>query len=131
MRPTLSRRLALATVTALGLGTATLVAATPAQAADWTTVLSVDKATTQLCRKPAAGGIQIRIRLDNRRADHAHLAGISRNGGAEASVRARAGELSSVKSLVVRTGDHLVVGMGEITGEGLGDDVALSSIRPC
>lgn len=130
MRPTLSRRLALATVTTLGLGTATLVVATPAHAGDWTTVLTVHKARTQLCKEPVGDGWRVRVRLDNRNADHTHLAGMS-GSGAKASGRAKAGEVSKVKWLVVNRGDELTVGMGEPTGEGLGGDQELARVGLC
>jgi len=130
MHPTFSRRLALASVTTLGLGAATLVVATPAHAADWTTVLTVHKARTQLCKEPVGNGWRVRIRLDNRNADHTHLAGMSRN-GTQASVRAKTGEISKVKSLVFERGDELVVGMGEPTGEGLGGDQELARVGAC
>ena len=130
MRPSLSRRLALATVTTLGLGTATLVAATPAHAAGWTTVISVHKARSQLCKEPVGDGWRVKIRLDNRNADHAHVSGMSRN-GTQASVRARAGEVSKVRSLVFSRSDELVVGIGEVTGEGMGGDYELGRVGLC
>ena len=130
MHLTFSRRLALASVTTLGLSAATLVVATPAHAADWTTVLTVHKARTQLCKEPVGDGWRVRIRLDNRNADHTHLAGMSA-GGDRASVRAKAGEVSKVRSLVIQRSDELTVGMGEPTGEGLGGDQELARVGLC
>jgi hypothetical protein len=130
MPSTLSRRLALATVTTLGLGTATLAAATPAHAADWTTVIAVHKAKAQLCKEPVGDGWRVKIRLDNRNADHTHLAGMSRN-DTQVSVRAQAGEVSKVKSLVFQRGDELVVGIGEVTGEGAGGSEDLGRVGLC
>ena len=130
MRPTLSRRLALAAVTTLGLGTATLAAATPVHAADWTTVMSVHKGKTQLCKQPVAEGWRVRIRLDNRNADHGHVSGMSRD-GTQVAVRASAGEVSKVKSLVFQRGDELVVGIGELNGEGAGGDHDLGRVGLC
>jgi hypothetical protein len=130
MRTPLSRRLALATVTTLGLGTATLAAATPAHAADWTTAMSVHKARTQLCKEPVGDGWRVELRLDNRNADHAHVSGMSRN-GTQVSVRARAGEVSKVKSLVFSHSDELIVGIGEVTGEGMGGDFEIGRVGLC
>ena len=131
MAPALSRRFALAAVTVIGLGTTTLAGATPAHAASWTTVMSVHKAKTQLCKDPVADGWRVRIRLDNRAAAHGHDAGMSRNGGANASVRAQAGEVSKVKALFFQRGDELTVGMGEFTGEGAGGRASLGAVGFC
>ncbi|QIG45297.1 hypothetical protein G5V58_23365 [Nocardioides anomalus] len=128
-----SRRLAAAAVSTLAALTAACVAAAaPAHAADWTTVLSVHKAKTQLCKTPVPGGYRVKIRLDDRTSDHAHLAGMSTGAeGASVDVKAAAGEVSKVRSLVVRRGDDLVVGMGEPTGEGMGGDQSLTRIGAC
>jgi hypothetical protein len=130
MPATVPGRVALPVLTALLTGTLTLAIAAPAHAADWTTVLSVHKAHTQLCKEPVADGWRVRIRLDDRSSDHAHNAGMSR-GGATVSVRAAAGEVSKVKTLVVPRGSELVVGMGEPTGEGLGGDQDLGRVGRC
>ena len=130
MRPALSRRLALAAVTTIGLGTTTLATATPAHAAEWTTVIAVHKARTQLCKQPVGASWRVLIRLDNRSSDHGHVAGMSRN-DTQVSVRARAGELSRVRSLIFQRGDELVVGIGELTGEGAGGDQELSRVGLC
>ncbi len=46
-------------------------------------------------------------------------------------MRATAGEVSTVKSLVFRRGDELVVGIGEFTGEGAGGDHDLGRVGFC
>jgi hypothetical protein len=131
MPHTRSGRIALTFIAALGLGSATLVAAAPAHAANWTTIMATHKGKTQLCKDAVAGGWTVRIRLDNRASTHAHLAGMSRNQGANVTVRAQAGEVSKVKSLFVQTGDALTVGMGELTGEGAGGRAPLGSVGFC
>jgi hypothetical protein len=130
MRPTLSRRLALTAVTTLGLSSAALAAAAPAHASDWTTLVSVHKAKTQLCKEAVSDGWRVRIRLDNRNADHTHLAGMARN-DTQVSVRAKAGEVSKVRSLIFQQGDELVVGIGEVTGEGAGGAEDLDQVGVC
>ncbi len=130
MAATLPRRLLVAGVTVLGVGAASVVTALPAQAASWDTVLSVHKSRTQVCKEPAGNGFQLRLRLDNRNADHAHLPG-SRATATETGVRARAGEVSKVKTLFVQRSDDLVIGMGEITGEGLGDSLDIRQVGAC
>jgi hypothetical protein len=126
------RRLAAAAVSSLVLAAASVVAAAPAHAADWTTVMAVHKSKTQLCKTAVPGGYRVKIRLDNRASDHPHLAGMSKGSqGAQANVKAAAGEVSKVKSLVIGRGDELVVGMGEPTGEGMGGDQSLARIGSC
>jgi hypothetical protein len=128
---TRSRHLALAAVTTLGLGSATVVAAAPAHAADWTTIVALHKGKAQLCKEPAAGGWRVRIRLDNRASAHGHTANLSRNRSRVFSVRAQAGEVSKTKSVVVQRGDELSVGLAEPSGAGLGGSAQLSSVGRC
>lgn len=130
MAATLPYRLFLAGVTVLGLGAASVVSTLPAEAAGWGTVMSVHKSRTQLCKEPVSGGWKVKIRLDNRSSDHGHNAGMS-VGPDSVTVRAKAGEVSKVKSLVVNRGEELTVGMGEPTGEGMGGDQELAQVGAC
>lgn len=123
-------RLTLAAVTVAGLGAASLVSALPAEAANWQTGAAVHKARTQLCKQPAAGGFRVKVRLDNSRGDHTHLGGVS-GSGRSADVRAAAGEVSKVKSIVVSAGATISVGIGEPTGEGLGDTLPVRQVGNC
>lgn len=130
MRPVAAYRLTLAAVTVAGLGAASLVSALPAEAANWDTVAAVHKARTQACKQAVAGGFKVKVRLDNSRGDHTHLGGAS-SGGRSVEVRAAAGEVSKVKSFVVGPNAQISAGIGEPTGEGLGDTFPVRTLGTC
>ncbi|WP_243058384.1 hypothetical protein [Nocardioides sp. SR21] len=123
----------LGALTCLLLATMTLTG--PAAHAAWTTSMRTHGAKLQLCKEPLGDGrIRVKVRLDNRGASHAHVAGMSRTRGEErvdATFRTAAGRLSGVKSLVWQRGDYFTAGMGEITGEGAGGDFLVGDLARC
>ncbi|NPC96648.1 hypothetical protein [Nocardioides sp. zg-DK7169] len=108
--------------------------APPAQAA-WTNGLAVQGAKVQVCKVPLGDGdLRVRVRLDNRGAQHAHIGSVYRVRGeqrTEARVRAASGKMSGTKALRVKRGDQVGVGFEEVTGEGLGGTMTRSSISRC
>ena len=128
-----TRASVLVVLTSLLLAPLSLTA--PAAHAAWTTQQTVDGARLLICKQPRGDGrIRVKARLDNRRADHTHLAGVSRTRGAQTTridFRTAAGRLSPTKSLVWRRGDTLVAGMGEPSGEGAGGDFVLRDVTRC
>ena len=116
------------------LALAPLAVAAPAQAA-WTPVVRIDGAKALVCKAPLGDGrTRVKLRLDNRGADHTHLSGLSRTrGGQQASVqvRAGAGQVSGTTSLVWKRGDQLSTGIGEVTGEGAGTQFLLGEVKRC
>ena len=107
----------------------------PAAQAAWSTQMRVHGSKLQLCKEPLRDGrIRLKVRLDNRAADHTHLGGLSRTRDGvrvDAHFRTAAGRLSDVKSLVWQRGDELTAGMGELSGEGAGGDFLFSEVARC
>lgn len=126
-------------LTVLGLLTTLLLAPmallAPAANASWGSLVTIDGARLQVCKVALGDGRQrIRVRLDNTRAGHTHLGGISRTrGGQRQSIELRvaAGRRSDVRSLVWRRGDRLSGGIGEVTGEGAGTDFSPGDVPRC
>lgn len=126
-------------LTVLGLLTALLLAPmallAPAANAAWGSVITIDRARLQVCKVALGDGRQrVKVRLDNTRAAHAHLGGISRtrNGQRQSiELRAAAGRVSRVDSLVWRRGDQLTGGIGELDGRGAGGDFSLGDVPRC
>lgn len=116
------------------LAAVTLVATVQAPAsAAWKTSTSIDGGKLQVCKRYVRGQNYVRFRLDNRRADHTHLGGLSRtrNGDTRSfSVRAAAGRVSRVVQVPVRPSDSLSTGVGEVTGEGGGGGTGPLSTFP-
>ena len=118
-----------------GLVLGALVLTGPAADAAWHDAMQIHGGKLQVCKVPLDGGrTRVKVRLDNRGASHAHLGGITRVRGddqVQRNLRAAAGRLSDVKSLVLRRGDQLGAGMGETTGEGAGGELPLSTVSRC
>ncbi|MCH1865624.1 hypothetical protein [Nocardioides sp. CFH 31398] len=87
----------------------------------------------QACTRPVDGGsrIEVRVRLDNRRAAHTHLGGASAPDGRSRSFRVAAGRVSGVRSLVVSRSALVTMGIGETDGQGLGDSCPARDIARC
>lgn len=130
----LRRSVSLLIVTLVAIATVQIVAATPAHAR-WWTGFRLHGGEVQLCKTPLSGGrFQIKLRLDNRRASHAHVGGLSRTRGGQTTsvdVRVGGGKISTVKSLVWTRGDRLSAGIGETSGEGFGDTVMMGDLTRC
>jgi hypothetical protein len=116
------------------LALAPLAVAAPAQAA-WTPMVRIDGAKALVCKAPLGDGrVRVKLKLDNRGADHTHLSGLSRTrNGQQTSVevRAAAGQVSGTKSVVWKRGDQLSTGIGEVTGEGAGTGFELDQVSRC
>lgn len=114
---------------------ATMAFTGPAASAAWGNVMQIHGGKLQLCKDPLGDGrTRLKVRLDNRGASDTHLGGFSRtrNGNrVDVNHRTPAGQLSGAKSLVVKRGDVLVAGMGEVTGEGAGGDFLLGDVARC
>lgn len=113
----------------LALGT---VAAPPASAATWDTATKVHGAKLQFCkvkRKPRV--FTLRMRLVNKAGDHRHRGFIYANGVKRMEVRARAGRISKVKAIRVRSGFSFVTGVGEINGPTAGGGHSLAETPRC
>lgn len=127
-------RLALgALLTSLTVAGSTAIAA-PAQAA-WGTQTTIHDARAQVCKVRLAGGdFKIKLRLDNRKADHAHLGMLFRDRDGRTTTRkarAAAGKVSKVKSLRWKRGDSLTTGVHEIKGPGAGGGTSIGAIPIC
>lgn len=114
--------------------TGSVVSASPAHAA-WGSFTNVHDARAQLCKVRLDDGVfRVRLRLDNRKADHAHrgLLYRDRDGGTTSTkVRADAGAVSGVKAVRWRSGDSLVSAVGEIDGPSAGGGVGIGEIPRC
>ncbi|MEP9362873.1 hypothetical protein ABLE68_07910 [Nocardioides sp. CN2-186] len=114
---------------------AAVLVAPPAAEAAWGSGARVHGGEVQACKvRNDDGSLTIRTRLDNRRASHTHLGGMSRTRDGHrvsVNVRAAAGKISGTKSLRWRSGDVLSIGIGETTGEGLGGSIDPSQIPHC
>jgi hypothetical protein len=120
---------------AVGLVLTLLVATAPGASAAWGSVITIHGARLQVCKVPLGDGRQrLKVRLDNTRGGHTHLGGISRtrNGQRQdVDLRAAAGRVSQVRSLVWRRGDELSGGIGEVTGEGAGGGFSPGDVPRC
>ncbi|MQW78079.1 hypothetical protein GHK92_19610 [Nocardioides sp. dk4132] len=127
------RRAAATTVVASVLGAGTLLAS-PAQAA-WTSGALVHGGNVLVCKVPLDGGdLRVRVRLDNRKAEHTHIGLLYRyRGGKETyvKVRAAAGKQSATKSLRLTRGDVVGSGISEVGVGGLGGTMTRASIPRC
>ena len=127
------RLIALGTLTCLA--SAPLVATAPAAHAVWTPMVRIDGARSLVCKVPLGDGrTRVKVRLDNRNADHTHIGGLSRTRGdqqASVEVRAAAGQVSATKSLIWKRGDQLSTGIGEPSGEGAGTGFPISAVARC
>lgn len=133
-RRTTSRVAAGGLLTALALGGSTLTAA-PAHAG-FKQVLNIHEARVQLCKVPRAGdAFDVRLRLNNKGADHAHRGVLSRERRGKwttISVQAAGGKLSGAKSLRWKKGDTLSVGMAEVKGGGgAGGGIGIRQVPAC
>lgn len=132
MTPT-TRLTALGALTGLLLTPLTLVA--PAATAAWTSWGTIHGSRAQVCKVPLAGGsTRVKLRVDNRGAGHAHRVSLfrDRNGSFhEIAVRAGAGQVSGVKSLVLAPGDEAGVTTHEPNGGAAGDMLRLGMVARC
>lgn len=111
---------------------ALLLAPTPAQADTWHTANRIHGAVLQVCTRPVGStSVAIRVRLDNRRAAHTHLGGVTAPDGRSRNLRVPAGRLSSARSLVVRRSASVSIGLGETDGRGSGDVLRAGSLGRC
>jgi hypothetical protein len=133
MTTTANRLTAAAALLALILTALTLVA--PAADAAWTTWGKRHGASAQVCRETLPGDrVRIKLRLDNRGSDHWHRATIFRDRGGvitEIEVRAAAGRLSRVRSIVLAPGDEAGLTVHEPDGGAAGDMLRPGSLRRC
>lgn len=115
----------------LALASLLLVPA-PAQAADWQTVSSLHGGRLQVCTVAAGSSrLEVRMRVDNRRASHTHIGAIGAPDGRERVARPGAGRASGVRSLVVSRSATISFGMGETDGTGFGDTRRATWFRRC
>lgn len=132
MTPT-TRLSALGALTCLLLTSLTLLA--PTANAAWTTWGDRHGAKPQVCKVPLGGGsARVKLRVDNRRAAHAHRVTIfrDRNGDVrEIEVRAAAGRMSQVASIVLARGDYAGLTVHEPDGGAGGDMLRLGSVARC
>ena len=109
----------------------------PAAAASWTTVLKVSGARSQACKVPIQDGKawRVKVRLVNRGNERVN-ASYSVYQGAKvvdrASLAARPGQATKVRSVVIRRGGSQTLGAGMSTADGgLGDSNVLAGIGRC
>jgi len=129
---TTTRLTALGALTCLLLSAFTLVA--PTANAAWTNWVTIHGSKAQVCKVPLSGGTtRVKVRLDNRGAAHAHRVSLfrDRNGSFhEVAVRAAAGAVSGVNSLVLARGDEAGVTTHDPNGAA-GDMLRLSVVARC
>jgi hypothetical protein len=118
----------------LALSALTVVAPPSANAA-WSTWVGTHGAKAQVCQVPLAGGsARLKIRLDNRGADHWHRVTLfrTRDGRTqEVEVRAGAGRTSGTAALVWSRGDEAGVTLHHPDGGAAGGLVAPGQVRRC
>lgn len=131
-RPTVLRALVLAVVAPL-VAVSFALLASPAEAA-WTTNTTVHDAKVQVCKVKREGGWKIKLRVDNRKADHGHYGTLFRMRGdhrTSVKVWARRGKVSELTSLRARKGDSLETMVSERNGVGAGGGIPIGAIARC
>ncbi len=130
---TTTRLTALGVLTGLLLTTLTVLA--PTANAAWTTWGNRHGAKPQVCKVVLSGGsVRVKVRVDARRATHAHRVTIfrDRNGSyREIEVRAAAGRISATSSIVLARGDQAGLTVHEPNGGAGGDMLQLGRISRC
>lgn len=136
--PTTTTTAARVTVTGAIAGlalSALTVLAPPSANAAWSTWVNTHGAKAQVCQVPLAGGsARLKIRLDNRNADHWHRVSLfrTRDGRTqEVAVRAGAGSTSGTKSLVWSRGDEAGVTLHHPDGGAAGGTVEPRMVKRC
>lgn len=116
-------------VSGLAVGT---FAAPPASASTWDTVTTVHGAKLQFCKvKRKSGVFLLRMRLVNKAGKHRHRGFIYVREVKRMEVRARAGRISKVKAIRVKSGFSFVTGVGDINGPTAGGGHSLSETSRC
>lgn len=130
---TTTRLTALGALTGLLLTALVLVA--PTANAAWTTWGTIHGSKAQVCKVPLGdGSTRVKLRLDNRGAAHAHRVSLFRDRAGsfrEIAVRAEAGAVSGVKSLVLARGDEAGVTTHDPDGGAAGEMLRLSAVARC
>lgn len=141
-RPSLrSASRAAALVALLGLVLGSLAVTAPAAQAAWFNAAAVHGGKVQVCKVHVRDSTwRLRMRLDNRRAPHTHIGGLSRVRNfktvSSISVRARAGRVSGTKSMLWKRSwesdtQWISAGIGDTNGQGLGGAIGFRQIPRC
>lgn len=108
-----------------------LATAAPADAA-WKVITNVHRAKLQVCRTTVDGEQHLKLRLDNRRGQHAHRGGLYRlDEEMTRGVRVKAGKISRTKLIPAPPGSSFDTYVGEIDGPTAGGGFSPAEAPRC